>query len=375
MFDYERYDHTYCRPSRDVIDGSDEGERRLSSASYEGLTDAILNEHLPLPVEADNGSSQNRDPVIIVRTKKARKIHQAPIIVKAMNKGVGSVLVSTVKANSNSIISKKIVCPVQKAESGNMEADFLESAEEATEETMAQNLISKTDPDTSPEPQESVPEAVQTTKSGRTRKLTAKAKQNCEDLKKTPKVKKPMKVKTNLGEEGSKPKKARGRPRKNADMNGDKPISHTQIPSQLAAELVDQKVASPSPSKGDVAVVQESNEDEEDFGPKPVKNRPNKRSKTSKDSQEPLPKTAKSPKGPDVAGQRKKPAATKKEAKIKSGSPANAKRNAKSAPKSKLVVVTKLPPKRRAQMRAQEQAIPAAKIDSNNIVKGNRRRR
>ena len=417
MFDYERYDHTYCRLSKDV-EGTGNLKRRLSSASYEGMSDIDINEHAPstqISVERDNGVSLNREPVIIVRTKKARKT--APIIVKAMNKDGGAVLVSTVPPvkpvnSGNSIINKKIVCPVPDKPAESVEDIGEEKTEELeenkmdeTKEEMQSTSDVTVDANAGEVDEETVvEEPPQTTKSGRTRKLTAKAKQISEESKKGPKSKKPgPKAKSSVGNQESKPKRSRGRPRK-VDTSAEttasitakakpesraettasntakaKPESNTETIASVATKAQPEAPSSEDTTKGSVKT---SDKNRISNGEKPTNRAQRGRrrkatlnSNTSPKSPQPVKPAAKP--GRKVASVAKTPSKP-----ISKSSPVS-----KRGRKSKLVVVTKPPPKRQAQLRAKKekdtakggksgaQSIPAAKIDSSNIVRGSRRRR
>lgn len=264
MFDNERYDHTYCRALKDGEEVSNR-KHTISAASGEPVmlpADCELSDHhVEVSTEKENGSSDkaDREPMIIVRTKRPRK--PTPITVKAFNvklKTSDGVEISTVvQANhANKLMpSKKIVysgaakpstsfgsaeketkklevkgivnqkrddvadMSAEEEESAHESvphADTEENAESDDTETTASAVVSETDaviPETvtselaEPEPEVEQEEPPQLTKSGRMRKLTAKAKQITEESRKRGK----QQEKVGVNGEPT-PKKKRGRP-------------------------------------------------------------------------------------------------------------------------------------------------------------------
>ncbi|XP_067936636.1 uncharacterized protein DDB_G0286299-like [Watersipora subatra] len=375
MFDYERYDHTYCRITKDDEEASSM-KRRFSSASFEGLSDVeFSDQHSPqISVEKDNGPPLNREPVIIVRTKKPRKT--APIIVKTMNKMNTASDVPTVNTasttldNSNSIICKNKITNVV-AEDATMDDT---SDSKPKEKTVKEEQIISVPEKTVPDSVQKVAPIIQTTKSGRTRKLTAKAQQISEES--ISKARKSSKIKSNASKESER-KKSRGRPKK----NGGNQIKATGLKIGKADTALQKQINTVGSANSTALAIDSTKQGSNEQGlsnggagktisvaqTKAFENEGNN-DIASTSTQPPLVKKS-------MQKEKKQPAKANTKASSKSSSAV--KRSPKTASKSKLVVVTKPPPKRRAQLRAQEQkaAGKGATIGSGRIVQGTRRRR
>ncbi|KAF6021044.1 hypothetical protein EB796_020691 [Bugula neritina] len=390
MIDYERYDHTYCRvvaaPS-DVI---------TEKVNYTLPADDILivNNYAmetTVSTEKENGTQPAREPVILSRGKRPRKTN--PIIVKAVNKDGDSLRVSTVVApvtavssNSSHSIVRKAAPPANdtgicedKTDNKNLlsttgsSSQIKISADNNGEEKAE---LSKNDDLEEDLPQEPV---VPPTKSGRMRKLTAKAKENSE-WSKASKNSKAQKIKKSL-EKPENAQRRRGRPPTK------KPSAVSVSPSDNAPEVVtDLKEATVSHesnkagTKNSTETVVDASKFATNQKPATGKKRGRKPKMASPQSETPAisVKPAKPTVGrPKLAPVVKQPAVKK-----------NKKQSSKPA---KLVVVTKPPPKRRAQQEAapesqskvsrkrkqmsnNDHSIPSAKIDTRNIMGGSRRK-
>lgn len=399
MFDNERYDHTYCRLTKDGEEiPTTNRKRSYSSASWD-MSDTDVDVPSIRDIVVENDGTNKREPVIIVRTKKPRKsaitttaFSSKPISAKSVaivkpdkpsgtvseatkivtlqtperSVDVASATVTTAKISSrptpNSLIKKdNLVKQIEtaakrvvvngkersKAKVPNDSKVLKDPNKPKTKRQYNKRKISndsKSDktPLTSTQTEERV---ISVSQSGRVRKLTDKAA----SLQKKKRTRKP------------------------------KPSS----PATTSADNLTYAVPSPDNSTEPVIAEKAVVNDEND---KPVenidiKNGKNNVAKQGKKSQKkpgrPRSEKTKEKKAPakfkskETAGKAtKKKVTTKKSTKLPT-----------SKVKQKLIVVSKPSPKQRraaaaaAAAQASGKSVPAAKIDLNNIVHGSRRRR
>lgn len=166
MFDYERYDHTYCRILKDGDEVSNR-KRKISNASYDKISesDVILDQDVPPTGEKENGSEASREPVIIVRTKRPRKT--MPVAVESK-----STLQSQTEEDKQNVSLDKTDTVVDVGHKNDTARS--KSNKSNTKKVKQSKNVETTDNKSEDS------EHILTTQSGRRRKLTPKAKENIE---------------------------------------------------------------------------------------------------------------------------------------------------------------------------------------------------